>query len=78
MLDFLLWPFYERFPMLAPMKENPAFDIDAEKFPTLTLWAKVMKERPEVAEIAFDPMSHATWFKGHVNGAPDYDMFLKE
>ncbi|GFR70613.1 omega class glutathione-s-transferase [Elysia marginata] len=79
MFDFLLWPFFERFPMLAVLKENPGMlDLEAGKFPTLSAWDKAMRKLPAVMATSFDAQSHATWFKGHLSGAPDYDMYLKE
>ena len=78
MFDFLFWPFFERIPMLAVLKEDPTLDLDPAELPTLTSWAKAMKERPEVAATAFDPSSHAVFYKGYLFGEADYDLFLEE
>ena len=64
--------------MLPLLKDNPVLDIEADKIPTLTAWAKAMRELPAVIATSFDASSHVAWYKGHLSGAPDYDMFLKE
>ena len=64
--------------MLPLLKDNPALDIEADKIPTLTAWAKAMRELPAVKATSLDASSHATWYRQTLTGAPDYDMFLKE
>ncbi|KAK3790458.1 hypothetical protein RRG08_015927 [Elysia crispata] len=76
--DFMFWPTFVRLPIIAIIKENPAANIDENEFPTLETWAKAMKELPAIKDDAFDVERHAIFFRGHVKGTPDYDMFLDE
>ena len=74
--DFMFWPTFVRLPFIAIIKENPAANIDENEFPTLETWAKAMKELPAIKDDGFDIERQAKFFRGHVKGAPDYDMFL--
>ncbi|RUS91993.1 hypothetical protein EGW08_000206 [Elysia chlorotica] len=78
MFDFYFWPTYERYPMLALLKELPVVKVDPDKFPRLTSYGKAMVERPEVKAVAFDQATHATFFKSYISGAPDFDMCLEQ
>ncbi|GFR70606.1 glutathione S-transferase omega-1 [Elysia marginata] len=76
--DFLLWPMYERLPVIAVMKENSAAAIDVKDFPAMTSWAKAMKELPAVKATAFDADQHAAFVTTFAKGTPDYDLYLEE
>lgn len=78
MFDFLFWPMIERFPLIAVLKECPAANIEADKFPSLTSWIRSMKELPAVKATEFDTDRHAAFFRGFMKGTPDYNLFLEE
>ncbi|GFN75175.1 glutathione s-transferase omega [Plakobranchus ocellatus] len=78
MIDLLVWPWFERLPMLALLKHKPDFSLDPAKYPKLTAYSKAMWELPAVKAIGFEPNRHATWYQGYIEGSPDYDIFLEE
>ncbi|XP_060067079.1 glutathione S-transferase omega-1-like [Ylistrum balloti] len=75
MLDFFVWPWFERMAvMVAMMSEvNP---FPAEKFPKLTAWVEVMKTLPAVKETMFDTTTHLIFLQSNAAGKPNYDIGL--
>ena len=48
MVDFMIWPWFERVPVLTVIA--PEAEIDSKKFPHLTSWMKLMMQLPAVQQ----------------------------
>lgn len=75
MVDFMVWPWFERIPVLTIIA--PEAEIDPNKFPHLSSWMKLMMELPAVRETYEEPTSHVHFFSSLRAGNPDYDYGLK-
>lgn len=75
MVDFMIWPWFERIPVLTIIA--PEAEIDPNKFPHLSSWMKLMMELPAVQETYEEPTSHVHFFSTLRAGNPDYDYGLK-
>lgn len=73
MLDFLLWPWFERILIFA--KVVP-LTFSLEDYPALCEWTKKMPECPAVQKCRLDPQQFLEFYKSTKAGAPDYDVGL--
>ncbi|XP_064608931.1 glutathione S-transferase omega-1-like isoform X2 [Liolophura sinensis] len=73
-LDFLMWPFFERWCLLeifCNYKPSP------DRFPKLHAWIARMFEQPAVKATMFPPNVHEIYIKSYISGeVPDYDYGL--
>ncbi|KAI8512258.1 Glutathione S-transferase omega-1 [Branchiostoma belcheri] len=74
-LDYNLWPWFERVPML---KARAGVQMSAEKLPKLTAWMERMLELPEVKACSFSPEVHDRYGKTLLAGRSEYDLGLDE
>jgi len=75
MVDYEIWPFFERFP--AVQKVHGVDPLPGDKFPKLSKWVEAMKKLPAVKEVYHDPDRHAVFIKSYIGGGiPDYDLGL--
>jgi len=75
MLDYHIWPFFERMP--AVLKLRGIELLPADKFPKLSKWVEAMKQLPAVKEIYHEPERHAAFLESSLTGGmPDYDLGL--
>jgi len=75
MLDYDIWPFFERMPAVKVL--HGIDPLPADKFPKLFKWAEAMKQLPAVKEVYHDPDRHAAFIKTYIaGGVPDYDLGL--
>jgi glutathione S-transferase len=75
MLDFYLWPWIERFPMLDATHNVKI--LTADKFPKLTGWVKTMHQLPAVQATKQTDELHTVFAKSHFSGGPvAYDAGL--
>ncbi|XP_069111865.1 glutathione S-transferase omega-1-like [Argopecten irradians] len=75
MLDFMLWPWFERLPIISKMMPG-AEALPAEKFPNLNAWVEAMLSQPAVKETMFDLPTHIAFLQGYSTGKPNYDIGL--
>ena len=73
MLDFNMWPWYER---ISPFRATGTDILPEEKFPNLTGWIARMRNVPAVKETLFDDQTHLAFFKSQATGQPNYDIGL--
>ena len=72
MVDYYIWPWFERFPILAAM-----FSCDpVEPFPHLQKWTERMKTDPAVMATELSPELHAGYFASFAAGKPNQDYGL--
>jgi len=74
MLDYEIWPFFERFPMLT--KLHGVDPLPEDKFPKLSKWVEAMMQLPAVKQLYHDPDRYVAWSKSRDDGNPDYDLGL--
>ncbi|KAK3085677.1 hypothetical protein FSP39_006999, partial [Pinctada imbricata] len=74
MLDFNMWPFFERF-VISKVLLNKEF-INNDLFPGLQAWTERMMEVPAVKACYFPPDTHVMYMLTHSTGVPDYDLGL--
>jgi hypothetical protein len=73
MIDFMIWPWFERFPVLKQFK----YELDPNKYPKLNHWTENMKNLRAVKEIMISPDSNTRFFKSFSEGNIDYDFEMK-
>ncbi|WAR11962.1 GSTO1-like protein, partial [Mya arenaria] len=77
MADFMIWPWFERLPIVNQIV--PETKITPDKYPRLAQWINSMYELPAVKETKFDVESHAHFLKTlRVDKNPDYDYGLTQ
>nr|KAG5691303.1 hypothetical protein BaRGS_014002 [Batillaria attramentaria] len=75
MVDYMLWPWFERLPILA--KVFPDADLSETNFPQLFAWTQTMLATPAVQETLFDVDTHLKFMMSSQAGKPDYDIGLE-
>lgn len=74
MVDFHIWPWFERMPV---MKELSGADmLPAARFPKLTQWTRKMLQVPAVQKTYLESKFHREFFYGLMTGTPNYDIGL--
>ncbi|XP_045614616.1 pyrimidodiazepine synthase isoform X1 [Procambarus clarkii] len=73
MLDYMIWPWMERLPMVQMFAGNAGIIIQ-DRFPKLLSWMDTMKKDAAVKVSFISPETHFKFIKTHLNGSPDYDM----
>ncbi|ODN04195.1 Pyrimidodiazepine synthase [Orchesella cincta] len=75
MLDYMIWPWIERIPILKS-KVPDLFDYDAAKKqnPHLENWRQGMKKDPTVAKFLISPEDHLQFVDSFLSGSPNYDL----
>lgn len=66
MIDFMLWPWFERLPIWYP--------LSADVHPNLTNWVNLMKDETAVKERALPLDKYRQFYEGYIKGHLDYDM----
>ena len=75
MVDFMLWPWFERLPVLNRVVQETA--INHRNYPRLASWIEHMVSLPAVKETMFDADSHAHFLKTlRVDKNPNFDYGL--
>ena len=76
MVDFMLWPWFERMPLLH--MKVPETKLSPSEYPHLTSWIRHMYEEPAVKATMFDLASHAHFIQTYKEKRWDYDYGLEE
>ena len=76
MVDFMLWPWFERLPLLNYV--IPETTISPSEFPQLSSWVQHMYDQPAVKATMFDIEKHAYFIKTYREKRWDYDYGLEE
>jgi len=74
MLDFHLWPWFERIPTIQTLTGKTV--LDNKEFPKILEWIKTMKDLPAVKTSIFSDDHHIEFTKSYLNQAPNYDIGL--
>ncbi|GFS21673.1 glutathione S-transferase omega-1 [Elysia marginata] len=77
MIDFMLWPHFERLPALTMLTSDPRITPEPQNLPRLAAWMKVMMSLPAVQATLMDTNAHAHFFASFGTGSPDYDFGLE-
>nr|CAD7193665.1 unnamed protein product [Timema douglasi] len=73
MVDYMFWPWVER-SRVPSLTTGEDFDFSKDKLPKLVVWKNEMKERKEIKDTITDPQIQATFYKGYLQGKPNYDL----
>jgi hypothetical protein len=75
MLDYMIWPWFERAPVLKVLFPN-LYDYESAKqeHPRLESWRQAMKEDPAVKEFYLSVDIHLKFMQSHMEGSPNYDI----
>jgi len=74
MLDFHLWPWFERMPAIAKLTGH---DI-LQPFPNLKAWCATMRETIPVKETCMSEELHMRFIMSHIARKPDFNAGLEE
>jgi len=74
LLDFNIWPFFERFPA---MKPGANLEIPRDRFPKITSWIDRMYQLPAVKACLVDTESHDHFLRTFAAQKPDYGYKLR-
>ena len=66
MIDYMLWPFFERLPML--------YDLSAEIHPNLSNWCNKMHCIPAVKKESLPADVYKRFYDGYFKGHAEYDF----
>ena len=67
MLDFMVWPWFERLPLV--------YTLSAEVHPNLANWFNLMLQEPAIKETACSKETHLKFYEGYLNSKPVYDFW---
>jgi pyrimidodiazepine synthase len=70
MIDYMLWPWFERFSLL--IDYDFTFNNDGQ-FPKLAAWMTLMEADDVVQKVRVPFTSMKTFMAGYLQGKPDYD-----
>lgn len=73
MLDFMIWPWFERIPLMEILG-GQLFKIPEDRFPLLVQWKSSMLADPVVKLSALPPAVHRAFLENRKNGVYDFDM----
>lgn len=76
MLDYFLWPWFERVHMYSLVFEEEALRFPESRFPNLATWIHRMSEDKTVAPYLLDTDTHAAFLHTVQSGNPNYNMLL--
>ena len=66
MIDYMIWPWFERLPML--------HTLSADAHPNLTNWFNLMQNDPAIKEIMISKENYLKFYEGYKSGKTDYDF----
>ncbi len=75
MIDYNLWPWFERFPILAELA--PGATLKEERFPLLMAWCDKMRKDPVVSQALISVEDHARYTRLVREGARNYDLICE-
>jgi len=78
MLDYFLWPWFERIDAYSLVFPGEGLDYPSHRFRHITAWMDRMKEERSVAPYLIDRDTHAAFVASMQSGNPDYDMMLNK
>ncbi|XP_069952610.1 pyrimidodiazepine synthase isoform X1 [Cherax quadricarinatus] len=73
MLDYMIWPWAERLPMVEMIARNNGV-LTQDRFPKMLSWMDFMKNDAAVKVSFISPENHLKFINSHLEGRPDYDM----
>jgi len=75
MLDYHIWPFFERMPSVKKLRGIDM--LPADKFPKLSKWVENMLQLPAVKAVYHETDRHEAFMKSYLaGGTPEYDLGL--
>jgi glutathione S-transferase len=71
MVDYMLWPWFERLPLI----NDAGFQFNADgKFPKLAAWIEAMESDENVQKIKVPIEISKKFMEGYQKGTPEYDI----
>ncbi|CAF4331696.1 unnamed protein product, partial [Adineta steineri] len=71
MIDYMLWPWIERFPLLS----EAGFEFNSDgKFPKFAAWIKAMEANEAVQKVKVPTETVKKFMEGYKQGKPQYDF----
>lgn len=71
MVDYMLWPWFERFPLLS----DAGFQFNADgNLPKLAAWIDAMEADANVQKIKVPLEATRKFMEGYRQGTPEYDI----
>jgi glutathione S-transferase len=71
MVDYMLWPWFERLPVLS----EAGFEFNADgNFPKLAAWIEAMKSDESVQKVQIPTEISKKFMETHRQGTPEYDI----
>ncbi len=71
MVDYMLWPWFERAPLLA----DAGYELNSDgRFPKLAAWVKAMEANEAVQKIKVPNETVKKFMDGYKQGKPEYDL----
>lgn len=70
--DYLIWPWFERLPVLIKFSKG-ALEIPKDKFERLLTYIENMKKDPAVSQYLLDESTHVKFINNYISGSPQYD-----
>lgn len=74
LIDFYLWPVFERIPALTTW--DAKLTVDKSKFPNLAAWTEAIQQVPAVKATMKDKADYLRFFNSFASGNVDYDFGL--
>ena len=71
MVDYMLWPWFERLPLLS--EQGYTFNADGQ-FPKLAAWIKSMEADKNVQKVKVPLETTRKFMEGYKQGKPEYDF----
>ena len=71
LVDYMIWPWFERFSLLA--EKGFTFNADG-KLPKLAAWIKAMQNDKNVQKVKVPEATLKKFMDGYVQGKPEYDI----
>ena len=75
MVDFMVWPWFERFATMEKIVNRSFLTNDAT--PNLVAYVERMLGVPAVQKCSLTPDQHLQFFQSMKSGAPNYDIGLE-
>lgn len=71
MVDYMLWPWFERLPLL--VESGYTFNADG-RFPKLAAWIQSMEGNENVQKVKVPLETMKKFMDGYKQGKPEYDL----
>ncbi|XP_069700911.1 pyrimidodiazepine synthase-like [Periplaneta americana] len=77
MLDYMLWPWFERVAALGVLADQKLSLPNKEKHAKLVQWQALMEKDAAVKKWSLPPETHGRFLSGYKTGTVDYDILVR-